>query len=248
MKSKFYNSYSGNHGLLGHDENQIMKNMKWFNAYFYTNILEHLPKNRDAKILDLGCGYGKSLIALRERGYTNYFGVDISEQQISWAKGLFKIENCDQIDAARFLEDKNLTYDCVLAIDIFEHLELHELVDVCLKIYKSLKVNGKIIIQVPNGLSLVNPIVYGDITHIRAFTPDSIKQLLNLTDFSEPYEFYETFSASNLIEKIKKIVYKLLFKPIIQVFVFITYKRLAHSIYTNNFLAVAIKKEKPKNI
>lgn len=38
--------------------------------------------SRDALILDLGCGYGRSLAELRQAGYENLIGVDFSEKMI----------------------------------------------------------------------------------------------------------------------------------------------------------------------
>ena len=43
----------------------------------------HLPADRDAKILDLGCGCGYFLHFLRTEGYTNVLGIDSSADQLS---------------------------------------------------------------------------------------------------------------------------------------------------------------------
>ncbi|WP_277872937.1 class I SAM-dependent methyltransferase [Pseudodesulfovibrio cashew] len=37
----------------------------------------HVP--RDARILDFGCGYGRSLVQLRDSGFTDLTGIDFSE-------------------------------------------------------------------------------------------------------------------------------------------------------------------------
>ncbi|MEW6006220.1 MAG: class I SAM-dependent methyltransferase [Stygiobacter sp.] len=215
--------------------------MLWFESYFATNILPLLPSPKESKILDLGCGYGRTLLALKMNGYENIFGVDISEKQISYAKNYFNLNECTQMSASEFLGNKEMIYDCVLAIDLFEHLDLDELVEICQKIYISLKMGGRLIVQVPNGLALINPIIYGDITHVRAFTPDSIKQVLNLSGFSGPFEFHECYSQKSLLEKLKTVIYKIIIKQLINLFVFITYKKLDNDIFTNNFITVCRK-------
>lgn len=49
-------------------------------------VYENLPKNRNAKILDLGCGYGTFLNALRSLGYKNLYGVEIGKEQSEFLK------------------------------------------------------------------------------------------------------------------------------------------------------------------
>ncbi|MCX7704381.1 MAG: class I SAM-dependent methyltransferase [Planctomycetota bacterium] len=55
---------------------------------FRKYYLPHLPKDKNAKILELGCGYGAFLLFLKQQGYTNLIGVDISPQQVETAHKL----------------------------------------------------------------------------------------------------------------------------------------------------------------
>ena len=45
-----------------------------------------LPENKEAVILDFGCGTGDFLFHLKKKGYQRFFGVDISPSQIQWCK------------------------------------------------------------------------------------------------------------------------------------------------------------------
>ena len=56
--------------------------------YFCWMILPHCPPNKASPILDLGCGHGALLYALRTSGYTNVHGVDSSIQQVEAARRL----------------------------------------------------------------------------------------------------------------------------------------------------------------
>ena len=54
--------------------------------WFKEHIANLLPKNKDAKILVIGCGLGHEVYALNKLGYSNVNGIDISEPQIRIAK------------------------------------------------------------------------------------------------------------------------------------------------------------------
>src|SRR5687767_5949781 len=51
-------------------------------------VRDHFPRQRDAAILDLGCGHGAILWAANRAGYTNLTGVDASPEQVAAAKAL----------------------------------------------------------------------------------------------------------------------------------------------------------------
>ena len=89
-------------------------------------VYENLPKNRNAKILDLGCGYGTFLNALRSLGYKNLYGVEIGKEQSEFLKDKgFKIYQLDILD---FLKTSNQTFDCITLFDVLEHFKKDEIV------------------------------------------------------------------------------------------------------------------------
>lgn len=53
---------------------------KPFTVPFYPEKISTLPK--DAPLLDFGCGYGRTLLELRQLGYHNLYGMDISPKMI----------------------------------------------------------------------------------------------------------------------------------------------------------------------
>ncbi len=60
--------------------------------------------NKQAKILDIGCGCGRATFGMYEIGYRNIVGVDICENMINKAKEISKVRNEDII----FLNDNIL--------------------------------------------------------------------------------------------------------------------------------------------
>lgn len=58
---------------------------KEFTTPFKIDLFENHVKKND-KILDYGCGYGRTLRLLKDNGYLNLSGVDLSEKMIERAK------------------------------------------------------------------------------------------------------------------------------------------------------------------
>ena len=242
MKTEqIYERYSSTQALAdGQDINEVLK---WSHSYFEAYYIKLLPLNKESEILDIGCGYGRYLLSLHKLGYKRCYGIDISEEQTDYAKNVLGLNNVERADAELWLEDKESFFDVIFAIDILEHLCINDLIDLCQKIFISLKPGGRFIVQVPNGTSLINPIIYGDLTHVRAFTVESIKQLFLLAGFSLPFDYYEIPPHNfNSIHKLKKILWRLFLRPIISFFIIATYHRMSPGIYTNNFIAVVHKR------
>lgn len=138
--------------------------------------------DRNAKLLDLGCGQGFMLKYLKSAGFTNLTGIDISEEQVTRAKenGF----NAIQADAFSFLQENENQFDIIVAIDIIEHFKKEELFELLKLIHKSLTPGGLFIMQTPNGEGLMpGYVVYGDLTHFTILSPLSLKHILTVSGF-----------------------------------------------------------------
>lgn len=141
-----------------------------------------LPQNRSAKILDVGCGPGYFVYALKTMGYTNVEGIDTSEQQVAIAKGYGL--NVTQFDLFEFLLDKNQQYDVIIATDILEHLTKNEIVELLDIANKTLRPEGIFICAVPNANSpFATRLRYIDLTHELSFTEESLREIFEVTNF-----------------------------------------------------------------
>jgi 2-polyprenyl-3-methyl-5-hydroxy-6-metoxy-1,4-benzoquinol methylase len=141
-----------------------------------------VPKN--SSILDIGCGSGPYLYYLKKMGFQNVKGIDGSLEQVSLANsiGIPEVQHCDIFD---FLNNAESKYDVVLLMDILEHMTRPELKDLFSLLDNIVHAGSTIIIHVPNAAGILSAKVrYADLTHELAFTPQSIKQLLTLFNYS----------------------------------------------------------------
>lgn len=158
--------------------------------YFRKNYSPYLPPDRDAAVLDVGCGPGHFLYYLHGEGYRAYKGIDLSRECVEMCRrqGL----NARQADAFEHLAERAGTLDAIVCNDVLEHLPKERgfrFVEHC---RAALKEEGVLIVKVPNSAC---PIVgararYSDITHETGFTAHSLRTLLLCGGFGvvEVYE------------------------------------------------------------
>ena len=149
-----------------------------------TSSPTYVPPDRDARIVDLGCGDGVLLHFLLEAGYRHVSGIDVSDEQIARAHGLglFEARRGDIDTFLASADDRSL--DVVLLIDVLEHLTREELFAVLDGVARVLSPGGVCIAHVPNAEGLYGMRVrYGDLTHEQAFTARSMSQAFATVGF-----------------------------------------------------------------
>lgn len=243
MKSEvdFYSEYTSTSMLVGQDQEKLTE---WSIGYFNANILPHLPADKNARIIDAGCGYGRHIKALKENGYTNVIGLDISEEQIAYAQSEFGLDNVFVRDAFEFFEHDNSTFDAVLLLDVLEHLETDKSVQLIRLIKNALKAGGAFIIQAPNAISPLSPNRHWDLTHQRAYTTHSMQQTLLLGGFTQ--ENIACLEIPPHVHGLKslarRIVWSCILKPLFSTYMLAANGDLMGGIFSNNMLAVARKR------
>jgi len=155
-------------------------------AHLQSLIRRHFPPDKDAAILDVGCGHGAMLYFARQAGYHNTLGIDCSAAQVAEA-GRIGITGIIEGDVLQVLESLAAeSQDVVIALDIIEHFTKDELLGCLDQIRRVLKTGGKLIIHAPNGASpFCGRIRYGDFTHELAVTRESMTQLCQVCGFSQ---------------------------------------------------------------
>jgi 2-polyprenyl-3-methyl-5-hydroxy-6-metoxy-1,4-benzoquinol methylase len=149
-------------------------------------IRNHFPPDKDAAILDVGCGHGAILYFARQAGYRNVVGIDCSVAQVAEARtqGITGVIEGDVLTILETLAPES--QDVVIAFDVIEHFTKDELLQCFDQIWRVLKPGGKCIIHAPNGASpFCGRIRYGDFTHELAVTRESMLQLGHVCGFSQ---------------------------------------------------------------
>lgn len=189
FRKELYNRYVSTFKGESFEENMDALRSHWaWCEHKYLPILNQL--RRDDSILELGCGAGYMMEFLRKRGFSKVQGIDISEEQVSLARKRGLDANVE--DALLFLESKSESYDAIIALDFIEHFSRDELMRLLPLISRALKTNGMLILQTPNGQGLFpRQVIFGDLTHLTVFTPESLGHLLKLFNF-DCVEFSET--------------------------------------------------------
>ena len=206
-----------------------------WNEYFG----RHLPRQKAAEILDIGCGEGGFLHFLKSKGYKNFFGIDISGEQLKKAKAL-GVDQTTEADVFDFLRSREEKYDLVFAGDFLEHFKKEEIMEIFDLVFRSLRPGGKFLIKVPNGESVFGTrYLYSDFTHEMSFTAMSLSQLFRTAGFEE-MSFYPTRPVAHGVKSALRLFLWRVIEIIISL-VLLVEMGSRNGILTHNLVAVAKK-------
>jgi SAM-dependent methyltransferase len=135
-------------------------------------LLEGLRILPPARVLEVGCGWGTNLEALEAGGY-QVSGLDISRRALDRLDRPHR--QLIEADLALGLPDTLPAYDCVLALDVIEHIDNdHQAVR---ELRRLLNPGGRVIISVP-----ALPDLYSEFDavqgHRRRYTAQSLRACL----------------------------------------------------------------------
>lgn len=166
-RGRLYEAYSTHHSGVADDAAAGLS--------FRRDIEPHLPADRSARVVDLGCGQGRLVRELQRSGYPNASGIDVSREQVDLAhrEGITSVEHGDFLTVFT-----GRRYDVVTATDFFEHLTKSEVLAAIDTVHDALAPGGRLIMRVPNAVSpFSGHYQYGDFTHETLFTSRSLQQL-----------------------------------------------------------------------
>ena len=154
-------------------------------SYISKLIVKYLPSDLNAKIVDVGCGFGFALLALKQLGYHDIQGVEISSQQAAQCRSMgFNVEVTE--NTIEWISTKKNTFDCVLIMDVIEHVPVDQQIQMMASIRASLKEGGRVILTTPNANAiLANRWRYIDFTHHSSFTEHSLNFVLKNAGFTK---------------------------------------------------------------
>ena len=129
---KFYDNLDLTHSRNDEDLQDVYK--EWASAYDYDNdhllgtvsqplsvqIFQEYMKDKSVRIIDVGCGTGLVGVELEKSGFTNFDGIDISQEMIDIAKqrGYSKLFIGSLNSSLPF---ENNEYGAALCVGVFTH-------------------------------------------------------------------------------------------------------------------------------
>jgi len=177
--------------------------------YWRQNYLKFLPANKDARILELGCGWGMQMMAVKMLGYTNVVGVDVSGECVQICKQ--HDLQAEQRDIASFLDACKEQYDVIFLHYVFEHMTRKEALWVLGGIAARLSAQGMLIITVPNGWNLFGGALRdADLTHEVSYTSHSLGQVLRMSGYGDVVIFSTNMYAAydkNIVARVLKTIF-----------------------------------------
>ncbi|MDW7972576.1 MAG: class I SAM-dependent methyltransferase [Thermodesulfovibrio sp.] len=208
--------------FLDADDIQMQKFFNNLLKYHYLK-LKYIHTYKNKKILEIGCGRGFLLKALKDEGFKHLYGIDLSSGNVEDAikrTNLHTIKCCDA-----FEELRSNTYDVIIAKAVMEHIHKQDQEKFVELIYNSLNDGGIALIAVPNmDWILSNHERYMDFTHEIGYTRESLGDIFRL--YFKP-ENIEIVPVCNVFpEKIKGKLVHYIFRPLVVKFLRLIFKIL----------------------
>jgi len=228
---------SGYHAHAARVNDATVEGMEAMRPYFRAHLVPRLPAARDAKILDVGCGYGKIVFALRHEGFTAVTGFDASPEQVEAARAL-GIGGIECAEAKDWLEARSGSYDAIVLFDVIEHIPKAEVVPLLAQCRSALKPGGRLVLQTPNGLSPLDPYRYADFTHETSFTVASINQVLEEAGFERVTVYPVAPHIHGPASLVRSLLWRFFFVPLVRFYLLVAIGDAQGGVYTPNLIAV----------
>lgn len=195
------------HSLTRRNELLAPKSRRAIFKAFLRTLGPWLPSETDSPILEIGCGEGSLLAFLKDRGYTNVSGFDLSPENVALChkRGLTFVR---QHNALRLAEFSDATeYEAIFCLDLIEHLAKEQAVPFLRQVLQRLRRDGCVVIQVPNMGSVLGLFHrYADLTHEYGLTERTAVTLLMAAGFREGrIEVRPAWNATTLLGRVREL-------------------------------------------
>lgn len=235
-RDKLYDVYVQN--SLG--PKNVLSEADWegYYRFFRRNYGDILPEDRDARILDAGCGTGQFLYFLERAGYTNYVGIDGSPDCVEFCRNSGRsVEEANLLD---YLPEHPDTFDFIVLNDVIEHLKKDEGFAALEHCVQALKPGSTAAIKTDNmGCPMFAPRSrYGDLTHEVGFTEPSLEAAMSAAGFTNvrvlPVDPHTSpYAPINVLARLAQKTLHMIFRGIFRL-----YGVRTHAVMTLSILGV----------
>lgn len=181
-------------------------------------------------------------MALKQAGYSQVSGMDLSEEQVKMAHSMGVMEVVLG-DAMQYLRDTTEGFDVITGMDIIEHFTKDELVELLQLIQSKLNAGGVAIFRTPNmDAPVASAFALGDFTHENYLNASSAEQVMLSCGFQEVAVLPSTMRVNGIVKEIiRRIAYDWL-ELILKIQLFATARSTRKVLFTPNLIIVARKK------
>ena len=158
-------------------------------ADYETNLANYLPVDREARILDIGCGWGQFLSWVKQKNYSHLEGIDMGSDQVEHCRSI-GLNVSRATDSIRYLRERVETYDLITLHHVIEHVPPTNGVDLLRAMRGSLRPGGTVIVQTPNMSAISAGFSrYIELTHVTGYTESNLHEALLLAGFARASVF-----------------------------------------------------------
>ena len=196
--------------------------------------------DRNRPCIDLGCGDGSMLHALRTLGFKEIAGIDLSAEQVALAGAVCPNVKCgDLLTEMAFYPDNH--FGLITVFDVIEHLRKDEILRLLAGVVAKLAPGGTVIFHCPNGDSpWAQSVLASDFTHETLLAPASAQNLCAIFEL-RGFEAREHLGASLAIKgRLRQWMWRILRNAVIA-WNAIETASPGSGIYTRNFAFKAQK-------
>jgi len=146
---------------------------------YEVNFRRHLPGDKQAPILDIGCGLGEFLEYLEEDGHSNLTGIEIDAIHAETTRQRTSAQIITTTDLEDCLRSLPQPFDLITLKSVISHFPRNKVLDYLRAMRDCLTINGRLVVETFNASRWTGGyVLYNDITHQWAYTEYSLREML----------------------------------------------------------------------
>jgi SAM-dependent methyltransferase len=192
----------------GRTATEVATVLKRSSPWYARFLKPWLPSDLDAHMIDVPCGHGNLLFALKELGYRNVTGADSDEGQVGIARQIgLNAQTGDAFDVLRNAGGRKLSR--VFSLDFIEHIEAPAALDFCKLAHSALDSGGLLVCRTPSADGPFGASDrYNDLTHRWGMTATAAIPFFSLAGFAEVEVHDEAPVPYKLANRLRRILFK----------------------------------------